>query len=253
VPEIAGVELLESRVLYAGDGVPPTLQEVRLVGTPGKATGITLTFSEPLDAASATDVSAYSVRGGWRTWLTRKSRRELRISSATHDGASRTVTLFPEKSPFDPGRFVRVLRVRADVVRDESGTRLDGDADGGEGGDAVWQFRHLTHRRTIAYPDATRSRVILRLSGPGRLRLVQRVVGTETRLAHNNASYRAEYWGEGLQLWVDGATAESVLTGSVSVDPRRGPGDATTTLMEIINPGGARLDLLANPAFQVTQ
>jgi hypothetical protein len=61
--------------------------------------------------------------------------------------------------------------------------------------------------------------------------------------------FKLVHWGEGMQLFVEGATPDSILTGSVR--PRRGNGTASTTLVEIVNPGGARLDLLTNPSFHV--
>ena len=106
------VEPLEGRLLFA-DGTPPTLESVRLLGTPGQAMAIALSFSEPLDPARAVDF----------------------------------------------------------------------------------------------------------------------------------------HWGDGSQVWVEGATPDGILTGTVR--PRHGTGAATTSLLEIINPGAARLDVLNNPSFHV--
>ena len=233
----AAVERLEQRVHFA-DGTPPTLETVRLLGpTPGQAAGIALTFSEPLDPARATDVGAYEVRGAWRVTPTEDiGFRRLQIASAAYDDATRTVTLTPDTVPFDANRYVRDLIVNGGKVTDASGTPLDGDGDGTGGGDAFRSFAPVHKGRTIKYRDASGSRVKVRLSGPGRLRLFREL--------------QRFPWGDGVQLFVDGATPASVVTGTVR--PRPGGGGATTPLVEIINPGGARLDLLSNGSFQVT-
>ena len=233
----AAVEPLEQRVHFA-DGTPPTLETVRLLGpTPGQATGIALTFSEPLDSARATDVASYEVRGAWRaTPIKDIGFRTLHIASAAYDDATRTVTLTPDHVPFDANRYVRDLIVNGDRVTDVSGTPLDGDGDGTGGGSAFRSFAPVHRGRTIRYRDAGGTRVKVRLVGPGRLRLFRELERYPR--------------GDGVQLFVDGATPGSVVTGTVR--PRRGGGDATTPLVEIINPGGARLDLLGNGSFQVT-
>ena len=230
------LESLETRVLFA-DGTAPTLDAVRLVGvTPGQATGIALTFSEPLDPVRAADADAYEVRGTWRLTLSDFGLRRLDIASAAYDDATRTVTLTPERSPFDANRYLRLLVVDADTITDASGTKLDGDGDGRGGDDAFRGFARVGKGRTIRYRDDNGSRVTLRLTGLGRLRLLRRLERFP--------------WGEGVQLWLEGATPDSVLTGTVRT--RRGGGTATTTLVEILNPGGARLDLLNDPSFHVT-
>ena len=217
------------------DGTAPTLDAVRLLGTPGQATGLALTFSEPLDAARAADVSAYQVSGVWRV-TPDVGIRNLALASAAYDDATRTVTLTPQRVPFDAGRYLRQLRADGATITDASGTPLDGNGDGVGGDDAFRDFMPVRTGRVIKYRDADGSRVTLRLAGAGRLRLLRRV----DRFP----------WGDGVQLWVEGATPDSVVSGTVR--PRRGGAAATTQLVEIINPGGARLDLLSNPSFQVT-
>ena len=243
----ATIEHLEGRWLFA-DGTPPSLESVRALGLPGQARGIALTFSEPMDPVRVADVDAYDVRGTWRGGFS-FSRRRLDLASAAYDDATHTVTLTAENTPFDIGRYLRVLRVDADAVTDASGTKLDGDDDGNGGDDAVWFFRAPGRGRRIKYLDATRSRVTLRLTGPGRLRLLQRFEGSGLQSDGGFFDFKVVRWGEGLQLWVEGATPDSVLTGTVR--PHRGNGTATTSLVEIINPDGARLDLLNNPSFHV--
>lgn len=229
------IEPLEGRLFFA-DGTPPTLETVRLLGSPGQATAIALTFSEPLDPVRAADVDSYDVRGTWRLTLSNFGWRTLDLASAAYDDATRTVTLTPKNVPFDPNRYLRLLVVDADTITDAAGTRLDGDGDGRGGDDAFRSFAPIRKGRTIKYRDANGSRVKVRLTGAGRLRLLQRV--------------ERYPWGDGVQLWVEGATADSVVTGTVR--SRHGGGVATTSLVEIVNPGGARLDLLNNPSFHVT-
>ena len=199
------------------------------------------------------DLTAYTVGGAWQDYGSFRERRRTALGGAAYDDAAWTVTLLPHEVPFVASRRLRSLTVDATKVRDASGLELDGDGDGVGGDDAYRLFRHI-RRRVVRYADATRSRVTLNLTGPGRLYLTQTMESTRVRIGDdvNASQYRLRFFGqgEGQQLWVEGATAESVLTGTVTAGGR-GAGDATTSLIEIINPGGARLDLLADPAFQV--
>ena len=238
------------------DVTSPTLNMVRIQGPPGEATGVVLQFSEPLDPSAAADVNHYAVRGTPRVFVTRSTRRNLTLASAVYDEATRTVTLVPEKRPFDPGRHLRGLRARA-AITDTAGNPLDGDGDGTREArdDAVWAFRHVRRGRSLVYFDATRSRVRLRLSAPGRMRLMQRLEGTEVVAQETDdglwaAGFKTNHWGEGMFLWIEAAAPGAVLTGTVT-PYGHGLEDATTSLVEIFNPAGARLDLLNDQAFQV--
>ena len=253
------IEALEHRRLFstvvplggaATDVVPPTLQSVRLLGHWKAATGLALTFSEPLNPATASEVSSYRVWGNVRIKSFDTDQRKLDLRSAAYDDATRTVTLTPDRPTFTAQRYLRIVFVHW-TVTDVAGNRLDGDGDGRGGDDAAYFFRPPQRGhggRSITYFDDNRSRVRLRLSGPGRLALLTRLQG-ERLEAFSFGWYPVHRWGEGLQLFIDGATPETVLTGSVTLGARSR--DATTTLLEIINPGGAELPFLSDPAFSV--
>ena len=235
---------------FPGDP-PPVLQSVLFIGPPGQATGVALTFSEPLDPSGATNVGAYEVLGAWAKQGKFLVRRPTPLASATYDDATMTVTLVPDVVPFDAQRQVQQLTIRSSTVRGADGVPLEHTLFGPD--QVVVPVRHVS-RRAIAYTDANGSRVRLRLQGPGRLRLAQKLGAVWVDDFGDGWSFS---WtqslkilgrGEGQQLWVEGATADTVLTGTV----RRGRGrgsDAATSFAEIINPGGARLDLLNDPAF----
>ena len=254
----AAVELLEGRrllsvVVAAGPAVHPTLQSVRIVGPPGQATAIAVTFSDAMDPAGASDPRNYEVAR--RRW----NRDRSTPASASYDDATRTVTLVPQRVPFDPATEVRRLTVHTGLVYGANGLSLDGDGDGDGLGNAVCTLRYFTGRRSLSYSDATRSRVRLRLTGPGRLSMVQMLESREVLVEDDGddgwgpapvgrLTRRTLSRGEAMQVWIEGATADTVLTGTVTA--RRRGGDADTSVVEIINPGGARV-MLGEPAFRV--
>jgi hypothetical protein len=121
--------------------------------------------------------------------------------------------------------------------------------------DAVVPLRYFS-KRSISYSDNTRSRVRLRMTGPGSLRMVQAVY---THVPENwgsgwghsditSGARKFSNFGDAQQLWVEGATLETVVTGTIK--PRRRD-DGATTFADVLNPGGARVDLLNDPAFRV--
>ena len=266
----ATVELLEGRRLcdagaadvpraaadLASDvlGAPaPVLRAVRFIGAPAQATGLALTFSAPLDPSGATNVGAYEVLGSWQKQGNLLVRRPTPLASASYDEATTTVTLVPDVVPFDAQRQVQQLTIRPSTVRGANGVPLEFKLFAPD--QVVVPVRHVS-RRSIAYTDANGSRVRLRLDGPGRLRLAQKMEAMWVDHYGDGWSFslttrlKVLRRGEGQQLWLEGATADTVLTGVV----RRGRGrgsDAATSFAEIINPDGARLDLLNDLAFHV--
>jgi hypothetical protein len=243
-------------VLPWHDPDAPILNAVRFVGPPGQATALTLTFSKPLDPVGATDVRGYEVNTAWRNPSPVPPSHQTPLASASYDDATRTVTLVPQTVPFDAAVAVRLVTVHAWAVRSPGGTQLDGDFDlFSDNNDAIVPLRYFS-KRSINYADRNGSRVRLRVSGPGRLRMAQAV---ETFIpedwgdgwGHSDIVVGPRKFtrtGEAQQLWVDGATADTIVTGIIK--PRR-RNDNRTTFAEVLNPGGARLDLLNNPAFRV--
>jgi hypothetical protein len=238
----------------AEPGVPgPTLVSEQLVGgDPRNVQGIVLTFSEPLDEASAEDLRNYRV--GRRTDRRqrfadefdnddnngrRRGRGLIRFESAVYDPAALTVTL-TARDPFDILRRFRTIRV---LGRDERGVRnaagspLDGDNDGTAGGDAVERFT-FTRAKRVRYGERDGDNVALSLSGPGRLWVLRKT-----------AEGRVLSRGEAVRVYLDRTDpSASVLTGRV-----RGEGPGIATIGQVVNAASADVRIAADPAFQIGQ
>lgn len=260
----ACVEPLEKRSLLAGapleaapvsaaeepDVTPPTLVNEQLFGSdPRNVEGVVLTFSEPLDPASAQEIRNYRV--GTRTDRQqrtidedddrfRRNRRGLvRFETPVYNPADLTVTL-TAVDPFNITRRFRTIRVlgRDDRgVRDVAGNVLDGDANGRPRGDAVEQF---TFRRasTVSYGERDGDNVTLSLKGPGRLWVI-RQTGDGKVLAR----------GQARRVFIDKADpARSILTGKVS-----GRGNGVAVIEELVNAGTAQVQIATDPAFQIVR
>jgi hypothetical protein len=81
---------------------------------------------------------------------------------------------------------VKLVTVHAWAIRGPTGLTLDGNfGNVFQDNDAVVPMRYFS-KRSITYSDNTRSRVRLRMSGPGRLRLAQAVY-----------THVPENWGDG--------------------------------------------------------
>jgi hypothetical protein len=167
----------------------------------------------------------------------------MALASASYDAATRTATLVPQNVPFDPGRALGRL-----VFQPLSGTS--------DLFVSARPFRYFNDKRAVTFTDQTRSKVKLRLTRPGQLHLMQQLLtdfgDSDSVFAFDPASLRTKVLNRGnvVKVWIEGATPDSVLSGTVTARGRRG--DATTPFVQIFNPGGARLDLLNNPGFQVT-
>src|SRR5829696_3027447 len=121
-PRAVCIENLERRSLMNGDVTPPTLVKEQLVGSdPRNVIGVVLTFSEPLDEASAENLEHFRI--GRRT--SRRQRFDfddnderfrrnrgglIRFESAVYNPADLTVTLTAVQ-PFNITRRFRTIRV----------------------------------------------------------------------------------------------------------------------------------------------
>jgi uncharacterized repeat protein (TIGR01451 family) len=153
------------------DVIPPTIGRQQLVVAQRAIRAIVLSFSEPLDGATAEDLSNYALRR-----LGRRSRtvadgggRSLPIGAAAYDAESRTVTLTP-RTPLRLGTFYQltVNGTGAPGITDASGNVVDGDQNGLPDG----IFRSLVGRGTPTRPvDLQRG-----LPTPPRLRRTRRAV-----------------------------------------------------------------------------
>jgi len=115
--------------------VPPTdapLQVTTLqrFGIHTQPTRIVLTFSGPLDAATATNRANYTIFGA--------NGVAIPIASAIYDAASSTVTLRPSRqlSVFRSFRLI-VRGTGAGAISSPDGTLLDGNRDNTPGGDYI--------------------------------------------------------------------------------------------------------------------
>lgn len=267
----ARVEMMEARQLLSAattvaappfsaavqPGAPgPTLVREQLVGgDPRNVTGIVLTFSEPLDEASAEDRDNYRV--GRRTDRRQRfsdpfnnnnnnNRRRsssgfVRFESAVYDPAALTVTL-TARDPFDILRRFRTIRVLGRTegdrgVRSAAGNPLDGNRDGTAGGDAVGRFT-FTRAKRVRYGERDGDNVVLSISGPGRLWVVRKT-----------AEGRVLSRGEAVTVYLDRTDpANSVLTGRV-----RGIGNGVATIGQVVNTATADVRIATDPAFQIGQ
>ena len=242
----ACVERMEKRELLS-----VTLVKEQLVGNdPRNVEGVVLTFSEPLDEASAEDLDHYRV--GRRTDRRqrseddrfdpddRRNRRGLvRFESAVYDPATLTVTL-TAREPFNLLRRFRAIRVlgRNDLgVRSATGEVLDGDRNGQPGKDAIERFT-FTRQKRVAYGELDGDNVALAVNGPGRLWVVRKT--DEGRVLAR---------GDALRVYLDRTDpASSVLTGKV-----RGNGNGVAVIDQLVNASTAQVQIAADPSFQIVQ
>lgn len=235
----------------AEPGVPgPMLVSEQLVGgDPRNVQGMVLTFSEPLDEASAEDLRNYRVgRATGRQQRfgddfdnndRRRRRGLIRFESAVYDPAALTVTL-TAREPFDilrRFRNIRVLGRDARGVRSIAGNPLDGDRNGTAGGDAVERFT-FTRGARVAYGERDGDNVALSVRGPGRLWVLRKTPGGRV-LAR----------GDAFRVYLDRTDpANSILTGRV-----RGNGDGVATIDHLVNATSAQTPITTDPAFQIGQ
>jgi len=237
----------------AEPGVPgPMLVKEQLIGAdPRNVEGIVLTFSEPLDEASAEDLKNYRV--GRRTDRRqrfgddfnnnidrRRGRHGLvRFETAVYDPAALTVTL-TAREPFGilrRFRNIRVLGREAQGVRSAAGNPLDGNRDGTAGGDAIERFTFSRAQR-VRYGELDGDNVSLSLQGPGRLWVLRKTDDGQV-LAR----------GDAVRVYLDRAEpGSSVLTGRV-----RGSGNGVAVIDQLVNAGTAQIQIATDPMFQIVQ
>ncbi|HEX8914867.1 MAG TPA: hypothetical protein VF796_21115, partial [Humisphaera sp.] len=217
------------------DTVPPRVVGIRVIGGPFSATGLAITFSEPVDPVRAADPDNYliGVRGakdskegigpwGSSAYDNNDYDREDRyhalvdIRSAEYHPETLTVNIYA-RDEFYPSVVMKAVKVlgRRTGITDLAGNRLDGDGDGRPGDSALFRFAKYFGKK-VRYIDADGDKVRLKLNGGGRmLVLVQ-------RNPHPKANS-----GTALVVWlIDGVTKRSALTGTVTPTSRGGDGRA---------------------------
>jgi hypothetical protein len=256
------VEPLESRRLLSGDVVVaadpadttgPQLVRMHLVGPNDAVTQVVLTFNERLDPVTAQDTAAYQLLrtihreedddeglidnpfdddGGGSTDVVR-----VRFASAVYDDATTSVTL-TAANPFRADKRFRNLRIAGGEergLRDVSGNRLDGDADGTAGDPVAMTFKARRGRRLILR-DTDGDRATLRLSGPGRMISIlhrKRRGGPPDPL-----------------IFLERTRPDRTTTLSGAVRPGRN-GDGAVDIEQITGIAAANVTFLSDPAFRI--
>lgn len=186
----------------------------------GNRASLVVTFSEPLDPASATYLANYTVHNV-------NAKGSIPVVSAKYDSTAQSVTLGLAR-PTPTNRPV-ALTINGGItgVTGANGVLFDGDNDQQPGGNYI---AILTAGRSINFLDANADRANVRLAGPGLIELVQ--------LPSGNPS----------SLLVSGAVGgKTTLSGSV----RPGPASAgVVTIPELKGTGNVNI-ALPYPSFNV--
>ena len=140
----------EEQADQIGEAIPhpddgPSIVSVRRVGIHNQPTTLVLTFNQPLDPTTATNLANYQLFG--------PNLRPVRITSAVHDQAADTVTLSPaSRLNVHWNYLLTVVGTPPNGVRDAFGTLLDGAGTGEPGSDyqATITWRNLVIRQTSA-------------------------------------------------------------------------------------------------------
>jgi hypothetical protein len=126
--------------------VPPTVLSLKRYGIHWQATVLVLTFSEPLDPASAKNPNNYSLVG--------PGGRPMVINSVVYDPVTNTVTLRPRDHLNEYHTFeLTVFGSRAGGVCSARGVRLDGAGRGVAGSDYT---ASVTWRNIVWTPEEAR-------------------------------------------------------------------------------------------------
>ncbi len=176
---------------YSINGPQVSTAATQLLGTT-TITGVTLTFTEPMDPTRAGNRANYLI--------TLPGRAATPVSSASYNPTARTVTLGFGTVP--AGTFVQLTLVSASATNPTnpaglegiSGVPLDGSGTGTPGTNYVVSFGRGP---TLAYRDQFNNLVTLKLTGPGVLDIQRDANGNSTRVR------------------VTGGTYQSILTGTV--------------------------------------
>lgn len=186
----------------------------------GNRASLVVTFSEPLDPATATFLPNYSVRNV-------NARGGIPVVSAKYEAATQSVTLGLAR-PTPTNRPV-ALTINGGItgVTGANGVLFDGDNDQQPGGNYI---ALLTVGRSINFLDVNADRANVRLVGPGLLELVQLPNGNPSSL-----------------LVAGGVGGKTTLTGSVRPGPRS---TGVVTIPKLVGTEDVN-NALPYPAFNV--
>jgi autotransporter-associated beta strand protein len=148
-----GAGVTEDLALNVVIGTPPEVVSLQRVGVKPRLTRIVLSFNEPMDAALAELTSNYAFRPVVRGRAVTRARREIRVTSAVYDAASRTVTLRTAK----PLGLHQVYQITANGLAPSglanvSGVLLDGQGNGQPGSSFVLTFAGRASLRGVPGP-----------------------------------------------------------------------------------------------------
>lgn len=218
------------------DSVPPTVVNFQALANPQGVYGLLVTFSEPMNASRANDVSNYGSflrTPGPDAQFGTHDDTSIQIVSAGYDAASRSAVLMLA-SPLPFGTFAAITMngnarlATPKGLTDVTGNYLDGSGVGNAPGSAFTTV--FASGTALTYLDRSGDTVSLKLAGPGLMMLRRGADGEAQRLQ--------------LLGTVAGRTS---LSGTVR-NPRGGAG--ATSIPAIVGASGVAIKLRA-PAFQI--
>jgi hypothetical protein len=217
------------------DFTPPQITGLNWYGTATAITSIVLSFSEPLQAAPASNAANYQLLDlGTRGFATPTTSFAVGFFPPIYNSATNTVTILPIR-PLAAKHFYRIQLdgTGADPIVDLAGNALAGAGAGMTGTNYVALIGQGT---TLQYVDQTGNLVTLKVTGDGYLDEIR------------------DSTGNGLLLTLVGAVPHrTVLSGTVA--RIKGKGSGVTTLETITGLGkfGDIRVKLTSPPFMVRQ
>ncbi len=210
------------------DVTAPVVTGLALSGSSRAITGLTLSFSAPLDPVYATNAADYHL-------IKLANGKALPIASITYDPATFSVTIVPQ-APLPGSQYVQIQvdGTGPVAIRDLAGNLLDGDSNGVAGSNYVASF---AQGRKLKYTDSSGSTVTLQLKGPGYLEQVR------------------DSSGNGVSLNLVGMVPHrTTLQGHIKVRHKKGSGgEAELGTITGLGQFGDVKVLLKTPPFQVAQ
>jgi hypothetical protein len=157
--------------------IPPTATLQRF-GFHAQPTKLVLTFNEPIDASSASNLANYRlVPSGPRGKVAARA-KPIRLSAALYDEATHTVTLLPRtRLPLRNNYRLIVSGLPVGGVQDRAGVMLDGNRDGTPGDSMNVHFnRKLLAGRAADWPIGGTKRIAVHPVKPDKAHAAKAVV-----------------------------------------------------------------------------
>ncbi|WP_165224659.1 transglutaminase domain-containing protein [Aquisphaera insulae] len=127
---LVGTDVPDEPPVTPADTTGPTVTSLARLGFHHQPTLLVLRFSEPLDAARATNPANYVLTIAVPGRHGRQATRQIRIRSVEYDPTTNSVTLRPRQHL----SLYKTFRLTVSGITDASGNPLDGDRDGTPGG-----------------------------------------------------------------------------------------------------------------------